>query len=75
MERKTTTYERILYHMGNTSLVYFAFRIKIKGTISKDKLEEALLKVQQKHPLAGVRVIMTGDKKQFITTGSFIGFS
>ncbi|OGD37971.1 hypothetical protein A2V94_04630 [Candidatus Atribacteria bacterium RBG_16_35_8] len=54
--------------MGNTSLVYFAFRIKIKGTISKDKLEEVLLKVQQKHPLAGVRVIMTGDKKQFITT-------
>lgn len=68
MKRKTTVYERILYHMGNASLMYFAFRVKVKGIFSQDELEEALYKLQQKHPLAGVRVIMTEDKKQYITT-------
>ena len=68
MKRETTAYERVLYYMGNKSPVYFAFRAKVKGTIKKSKLEEALLKVQKKHPLARVRVEMTKDKKQFITT-------
>jgi len=68
MKRKTTIYERILYHMGNTSLMHFAFRLKVKGIFSQDELKEALYKLQQKHPLAGVRVIMTEDKKQYITT-------
>ncbi len=68
MKRETIAYERILYYMGKASLMYFAFRVKVKGTISKQELAKALLKVQRKHPLAGVRVIMTEDKKQFITT-------
>jgi NRPS condensation-like uncharacterized protein len=68
MKRETIAYERILYYMGNTSLMHFAFRVKVNGNIGKNELEEALLKVQQRHPLARVRVEMTGDKKQFITT-------
>ena len=68
MKRETIAYERILYHMGNTTLMHFAFRVKVKGIIGKNELEEALYKVQHKYPLAGVRVIMTEDKKQFITT-------
>lgn len=66
MKRETIAYERILYHMGNTTLMYFAFRVKVNSIIKKSELEEALSKVQQKHPLARVRVIMTKDKKQFI---------
>ncbi|GAG81235.1 unnamed protein product, partial [marine sediment metagenome] len=68
MKRETIAYERVLYYMGDKSPMYFAFRVKVKGAIKKSKLEEALLKVQQKHPLARVRVEMTKDKKQFITT-------
>ncbi len=72
MKRETTTYERVLYHMGNETLMYFAFRINVNCNIKKSDLKEALSKAQQKHPLAGVRVIMAKDKdqfiKQFITT-------
>lgn len=68
MKRETISYERVLYYMGDKSPMYFAFRVKVKGAIKKSELEEALLKVQKKHPLAGVRVEMTKDKKQFITT-------
>ena len=66
MKRETITYERILYHMGNDTLMHFAFRVKVNCTIKKSDLKEALSKVQQRHPLAGVRVIMTKDEKQFI---------
>lgn len=68
MKRETSSYERILYYMGNATLMSFAFRIKINGNIAQNELDSALVKVQKKHPLARVRVEMTSDKKQFITT-------
>jgi NRPS condensation-like uncharacterized protein len=66
MKRETITYERILYYMGNDTLMHFAFRVKVKPCIKKSEIRHALLKTQKKHPLAGVRVIMTKDKDQFI---------
>ncbi|MBN1799759.1 MAG: hypothetical protein JW822_14375 [Spirochaetales bacterium] len=67
MKRETISYERVLYFIGNISPMYFAFRIKVKGSVKKQGLEQALLKLQRRHPLARVRVEMTPDKKQFIT--------
>jgi NRPS condensation-like uncharacterized protein len=66
MKRETIVYERILYYMGNDTLMHFAFRVKVKPCIKKSEIKQALLKTQQKHPLAGVRVVMTKDKDQFI---------
>ena len=52
--------------MGNDTLLNFAFRVKVNRIIKKSELRQALSKVQQKHPLAGVRVIMAKDENQFI---------
>ena len=68
MKRETIAYERILYYMGNTSHMSFAFRIKVNSNVDKNRLERALSSVQKKHTLARIRVEMTADKKQFITT-------
>jgi len=67
MKRETISYERVLYVIGNISPMYFAFRVKVKGSVKKQELEQALCKLQQRHPLTRVRVEMTQDKKQFIT--------
>ena len=68
MKRETSSYERVMFYMGNLNPLYFAFKIRVNNNISESELKEALLKVQKKHPLAGIRVEMTPDKKQFITT-------
>jgi NRPS condensation-like uncharacterized protein len=67
MKRETISYERVLYYIGNHAPMYFAFRVKVKGALAVDELTQALSKLQQRHPLARVRVEMTRDKKQFIT--------
>jgi NRPS condensation-like uncharacterized protein len=67
MKRETISYERVLYYIGNHAPMYFAFRLKIKGQIILEELKQALAKMQQRHPLARVRVEMTQDKKQYIT--------
>jgi len=67
VKRETIAYEKILYYTGNTSLMFFAFMIGVKGSVKKSDLKKAWLKVKQRYPLAGVRVEVTRDKKQFIT--------
>jgi len=66
MKRETIAYERILYYMGNDTLMHFAFRVKVEPCVKKSDIKQALLKAQHKHPLAGVRVVMIKDKNQFI---------
>jgi NRPS condensation-like uncharacterized protein len=67
MKRETISYERVLYYLGNHAPMYFAFRVKVNGTLAADELKQALSELQQLHPLARVRVEMTEDKKQYIT--------
>jgi NRPS condensation-like uncharacterized protein len=66
MKRETIVYERILYYMGSDTLMHFAFRVKVKPYVGRSEIKQALLKTQNKHPLAGVRVVMTKDRDQFI---------
>jgi hypothetical protein len=67
MKRESISYERVLYYIGNHAPMYFEFRMNVKCSTDRQKMEHAFAKLQQRHPLARVREEMTQDKKQFIT--------
>ncbi|SFW54994.1 condensation domain-containing protein [Chitinophaga sancti] len=60
MNRKLTVGERIMY-VSSEAPVNCIFPVKIKGQINRERLEQALLKLQQKHPL--LRVVIREDEK------------
>lgn len=60
MNRKLTVGERVMY-VSSGAPVNCIFPVKIKGQINRERLEQALLKLQQKHPL--LRVVIREDEK------------
>ena len=60
MNRKLTVGERIMY-VEATSHVNCVFPVKIRGRIQLEKLENALSKLQNRHPL--LRVVIREDEK------------
>lgn len=60
MNRKLTVGERVMY-VSSEAPVNCIFPVKIKGQINRERLELALLKLQQKHPL--LRVVIREDEK------------
>lgn len=60
MNRKLTVGERIMY-VSAKAPVNCIFPVKIRGRIQLERLEQALLKLQLKHPL--LRVVIREDEK------------
>ncbi|MDD4096497.1 MAG: hypothetical protein PHP22_09690 [Oscillospiraceae bacterium] len=68
MKRQTSAYERVMFYYSNLGPMYFAFRLKITGTVTGGRLTEALRKTRIEFPLSAVRVEKLPDNRQFITT-------
>ncbi|MBP1651203.1 MAG: Alcohol acetyltransferase [Bacteroidetes bacterium] len=60
MNRKLTVGERVMY-VSSEAPVNCIFPVKIKGQINQERLEQALQKLQLKHPL--LRVVIREDEK------------
>jgi NRPS condensation-like uncharacterized protein len=67
MKRKTASAERYMFFFGNRYPIYFSFAVRIRGSLDSNVLRHALHKLKSRHILLATRVIMTKDKKQFIT--------
>ncbi|MDA3899135.1 MAG: condensation domain-containing protein [Spirochaetes bacterium] len=68
MKRETSAYERVMFHYSNKGPMYFAFKLNIRGSLTREQVSEALIKTADEYPLATVRVEKLADKRQFITT-------
>lgn len=68
MKRETSTYERVMFNKSGKGPMFFSFRMKIRGSISPERLQSALEKVRIEYPLTAVRVENHPDHRQFITT-------
>jgi NRPS condensation-like uncharacterized protein len=60
MNRKLTVGERVMY-VSQEAPVNCIFPVKLRGQINQERLEQALLKLQYKHPL--LRVVIREDEK------------
>jgi NRPS condensation-like uncharacterized protein len=67
MKRKTASSERYMFFFGNRFPIYFSFVVRVKGSLTENALRQALTVLKSRHILLSTRVIMTQDKKQFIT--------
>ncbi len=68
MRRQTSAYERVMFYYSNLGPMYFAFRLRITGSVTGERLTEALRKNRIEFPLSAVRVEKLPDHRQFITT-------
>lgn len=68
MRRQTSPYERVMLYYSNLGPMYFAFRLRITGSLSEKRLSEALRKTRIEFPLSAVRVEKLPDRRQFIST-------
>ncbi len=57
-----------MFHYSGKGPMYFAFRLNIRGNLTRERLLKALEKVRLEFPLTAVRVEKLADKRQFITT-------
>lgn len=57
-----------MFHYSGKGPMYFAFRLNIRGNLTRERLLKALGKVRLEFPVTAVRVEKLADKRQFITT-------
>ena len=57
MRRQTSPYERVMLYYSDLGPMYFAFRLRITGSLSEKRLSEALQKIRiEFDPETGERV-------------------
>ena len=74
MIRETTSYERAVFYYSEKGPMYFAFRLKIKGDLTLERVKGALTKIRIQYPLTAVRMEIADDKKQYIRTDGVPGY-